>query len=103
MEKKDAKKSIYSRVFNSINFYVYKHWRICGTMTEDDIQPSFEKNGDVYVSACAILQFRCGCVQSHLNSITVNKSDLSFSAASRNKLLKITKVVIPMITLDKDL
>ena len=64
VEKKNAKKSISSRVFNSLNFYVYKHWRICGTMTEDDIQPSFEKNGDDYVSACAILQFRSvWCVQ----------------------------------------
>ena len=103
MEKKNAKKSINSRVFNSLNFYVYKHWRICGTMTEDDIQPSFEKNGDVYVCACAILQFRSGCVQSHLNSITVNKSDLSFSVASRNKLLNTTNVVMPMITLNSDL
>ena len=58
-------------------------------MTEDDIQPSFEKNGDVYVCACAILHFRSGCVQSHLNSITVNKLDLSFS-----------NVVMPMITLN---
>ena len=60
--KEECKKSIYSRVFNSLNFYVYQHWRICGTMTEDDIQPSFEKNGDVYVSACAILQFRSVCM-----------------------------------------
>ena len=72
-------------------------------MTEDDIQPSFEKNGDVYVCACAILQFRSVCVQSHLNSITVNKSDLSFSVASRNKLLNTTNVVMPMITLNSDL
>ena len=57
----------------------------------------------VYVCACAILQVRKGCVQSHLNSITVNKSDLSFSVASRNKLLNTTNVVMPMITLKSDL